>query len=78
VLAGDLAGFPNGRRLADDVVDIELQVVAGELIGSPNDVSDNVQRNDRPFMAGFPYLALAHQGFEHTHHLPASASRIVM
>ena len=54
MLAGDLAGFPNGRRLADDVVDIELQVVAGELIGSPNDVSDNVQRNDRPFMAGFP------------------------
>jgi hypothetical protein len=78
VLDGDLAGFPNGRRLADDVVDIELQVVAGELIGSPNDVSDNVQRNDRPFMAAFPYLALAHQGFEHTHHLPASASRIVM
>jgi hypothetical protein len=28
VLAGDLAGFPNGRRLTDDVVDIELQAVA--------------------------------------------------
>ena len=29
VLAGDTAGFPNGRRLADDVVDIELRVIAG-------------------------------------------------
>jgi hypothetical protein len=70
VLGGDLAGFPNGRRLADDVVDIELQVVAGELIGSPNNVSDGVQRNDEAFMSSFPYLALAHQGFEHSHHKP--------
>ena len=28
VLAGDLAGFPNGRRLADDVTDIELRAIA--------------------------------------------------
>jgi hypothetical protein len=31
VLGGDTAGFPNGRRLTDDVVDIEIQVVAGLL-----------------------------------------------
>jgi hypothetical protein len=31
VLAGDTGGFPNGRRLTDDVVDIDLQVVGGEL-----------------------------------------------
>ncbi|MGH2978086.1 MAG: DUF4331 domain-containing protein [Solirubrobacterales bacterium] len=31
VLAGDLAGYPNGRRLIDDVVDIDLRVVAGKL-----------------------------------------------
>ena len=31
VIGGDNAGFPNGRRLGDDVVDIELQVVAGFL-----------------------------------------------
>ena len=31
VLGGDLAGYPNGRRLTDDVVDIAIQVVAGEL-----------------------------------------------
>jgi hypothetical protein len=30
-LAGDAQGYPNGRRLTDDVVDIDLQVVAGEL-----------------------------------------------
>ena len=28
----DMAGFPNGRRLADDVVDIELRVIAGALL----------------------------------------------
>jgi len=70
VLGGDLAGFPNGRRLADDVVDIELQALAGELIGNPNDVSDNVNRNDVPFRAVFPYLGFAQSGFQHRHHLP--------
>jgi hypothetical protein len=29
VVGGDLAGFPNGRRLADDVVNIELKAIAG-------------------------------------------------
>lgn len=32
VLGGDVAGFPNGRRLGDDVVDIALKVVEGVLI----------------------------------------------
>lgn len=60
VLGGDLAGFPNGRRLSDDVVDIELQAVAGELVGMPNDLGDNVNMNDREFMGRFPYLATPH------------------
>jgi hypothetical protein len=34
VLGGDLAGFPDGRRLTDDVVDIEERVVGGALIGN--------------------------------------------
>jgi hypothetical protein len=34
VLGGDLAGFPNGRRPYDDVVDIELRVAAGALCGA--------------------------------------------
>jgi hypothetical protein len=35
VLGGDLCGFPNGRRLADDVVDIAMRAVAGALCGTP-------------------------------------------
>ena len=34
VLRGDLCGFPNGRRLGDDVTDIELRVVGGLLKGN--------------------------------------------
>ena len=72
VLAGDLAGFPNGRRLADDVTDIALRAVAGVLVEgfdiSPNNLlGDGVDRNDRPFGTEFPYLAEPHQGFSHRH-----------
>jgi len=42
VLGGDRNGFPNGRRLQDDVVDISLQAVGGELKGMPNDLGDGV------------------------------------
>jgi hypothetical protein len=34
VLGGDLAGFPNGRRPYDDVIDIELRVAMGALCGA--------------------------------------------
>ncbi|QZY29596.1 DUF4331 domain-containing protein [Nocardioides coralli] len=62
VLEGDAQGFPNGRRLADDVIDIALQVVEGELVGSPNDLGDGVDRNDVAFGDTFPYLALPVSG----------------
>lgn len=62
LLGGDADGFPNGRRLGDDIVDIELQVVAGALIGHPNNVGDGVNHNDEAFMNTFPYLGLAHSG----------------
>ena len=63
VLGGDLAGFPNGRRPGDDVVDIELRVAMGALI-SDSTVAPN---NTAPFTDGatisagdfdhqFPYL----------------------
>jgi hypothetical protein len=62
VIGGDANGYPNGRRLADDVIDISLQVVEGELVGSPNDLGDGVNANDMPFGTAFPYVALPHSG----------------
>ncbi|WP_413756489.1 DUF4331 domain-containing protein [Streptomyces sp. MMBL 11-3] len=62
VLDGDNAGFPNGRRLGDDVLDIALQVVEGELVGSKNDLGDAVDKNDQKFGAAFPYVALPTSG----------------
>ena len=79
VLEGDLAGFPNGRRLADDVTDIELRAIAegyGEFLAdnfglpnrSPNNqVGDGVDVNDVPFLNQFPYLATPHRGYENRH-----------
>ncbi|MFJ8335972.1 DUF4331 domain-containing protein [Streptomyces sp. NPDC094437] len=64
VLAGDLAGFPNGRRLTDDVIDISLQAVEGAAqTGKPVPAladGDKVDANDVPFGGSFPYLALPH------------------
>ena len=64
VLAGDNAGFPNGRRLEDDVVDIELQVVAGFLKGNKVPLGDGVDKNDKEFLSFFPYLANPDSGFD--------------
>ena len=49
VLAGDTAGFPNGRRLTDDVVDITLQAAVGVLGGVRSTLGDGVNVNDVPF-----------------------------
>lgn len=63
VLGGDNAGYPNGRRLADDVVDISEQAVAGFLKGKKVPLGDGVDANDVPNMAVFPYAADPHEGF---------------
>jgi hypothetical protein len=73
VLAADLAGFPNGRRLADDVTDIELRVVAGVLVDgfnkAPNNqLGDGVDANDKPFLPRFPYVAPPWNPRSHEHH----------
>ena len=75
LIGGDAAGFPNGRRPYDDVVDIELRVIAGVLVDgfnvSPNNgLSDLVQGPDLAFLPGFPYLATPHSGFDHKHDSP--------
>jgi hypothetical protein len=64
VLGGDNAGFPNGRRLTDDVVDMELQALAGATPLTPkfdkkpnNTLGDGVNANDVPFLNTFPYIA---------------------
>jgi hypothetical protein len=71
-LGGDLAGFPNGRRVGDDVVDIELRVLAGatpfngpEFNQAPNsNLGDGVNQNDVPFLTVFPYLATPRSGYD--------------
>jgi hypothetical protein len=66
VLAKDTQGFPNGRRLADDVVDIELQALAGAVrtgqLVEALAAGDGVNNNDKEFGGTFPYLALPHSG----------------
>ena len=60
----DPAGFPNGRRPGDDVVDIALRVVMGYLLppgaGKPASASlpytDGVLVEDSQFDNAFPYL----------------------
>jgi uncharacterized protein DUF4331 len=76
VLDGDLCGFPNGRRLADDIVDIELRAFAqgyGSFLHgllnlpnkSPNNLlGDGVDANDKAFLGDFPYVASPHQGYQ--------------
>jgi hypothetical protein len=62
VLGGDLQGFPNGRRLADDIIDISVQAVAGAAqTGKLVDAlaaGDAVDANNVAFLDEFPYVAL--------------------
>lgn len=69
VLAGDTAGFPNGRRLGDDVVDIAFRVMAGASPLTPSfntginaQLGDGVNVNDVPFLNTFPYVGLPRAG----------------
>ena len=65
VLAKDTQGFPNGRRLTDDVVDIELQALEGAITSGIVDAlktGDGVNANDKKFGTSFPYVALPTSG----------------
>ncbi|HEX8250952.1 MAG TPA: DUF4331 domain-containing protein [Pyrinomonadaceae bacterium] len=82
VIAGDLAGYPNGRRPGDDVTDISFRVAAGVLLpgnacaggtancnqAPNNQLGDGVNENDRPFRMSFPYLASPWSGYENPYH----------
>jgi hypothetical protein len=62
VLDGDAAGFPNGRRLADDVTDVTLRVAEGVLLpnhpAAVDGLGDAVDTNAVKFRGTFPYVAL--------------------
>ena len=69
-LAGDMAGFPNGRRPADDVVDISLRAVGGILVdakqfGTP--LGDGVNTPSAPLATTFPFLGPAYDGRDNAH-----------
>ena len=80
VLAGQFAGYPNGRRLEDDVTDIEVRALAcgyGDILegalglcnlAGNNTLGDGVDANEKAFSTSFPYLASPHQGYDHSHH----------
>jgi hypothetical protein len=76
LIGGDPAGFPNGRRVTDDVVTIELRAIAGVVFNLIDhsyvpdaaiaDVSDGLTGTsvkDGP-LAAFPYLGVPYDGYD--------------
>lgn len=82
LLGGDLAGYPNGRRVTDDVVTIALKAVAGATIplvdnsytpdAAVSAVTQAVDSNSLAFQSSFPYLADPHPGFSNPPATPPS------
>ncbi len=66
VLGGDNQGWPNGRRLGDDVIDIAEQAVGGFLKGTKLPLGDGVNSADKPYLTSFPYAADPDSGFTNT------------
>jgi hypothetical protein len=76
VLGGDNAGFPNGRRLLDDVTDIALRVVAGGVLAAPfpgfnaainGKLGDGVNVDDQAYQPQFPYIGYSPSGRDRRH-----------
>jgi hypothetical protein len=78
LLGGDIAGFPNGRRVSDNIVAIELRAVAGATIplvdptytpdGAAALLEDGTAPGPDRYQATFPYLGKPHDGY----HTPSS------
>jgi hypothetical protein len=74
LVAGDAAGFPNGRRISDDVVTIELRAIAGATIplvdpsytpdGAAGAITDGTTNTNAPLLKVFPYLGLSGGGYQ--------------
>ena len=75
-LAGDTAGFPNGRRLTDDVVDIAARAVGGILVDGTKygtRIGDGVNAPASPVSPMFPFVAPAYSGRDSAHAGPGQA-----
>jgi hypothetical protein len=75
-IAGDSAGFPNGRRPQDDVLDIALRTLGGILVdgkkfGTP--LGDGVNVSSSPLQPTFPFLGAAYSGRDSVHMGPGQA-----
>jgi hypothetical protein len=78
VLGGDVAGFPNGRRLMDDTVAIELRAIAGATYPLVNKsytpdaaaslVTDGTTFGPAQMLSTFPYVGTPYEGYNHPHH----------
>jgi len=66
VLGGDNAGWPNGRRLDDDVIDIAERAVGGALIGHPLPLGDGVDHGDVANLDAFPWEPDPQAGSDNT------------
>jgi hypothetical protein len=73
LIGGDVAGFPNGRRVTDDVVTIELRAIAGATYplvhpsytpdGAASLITEGLTPAASRFQSTFPYLGVPHDGF---------------
>jgi hypothetical protein len=76
LLGGDLAGFPNGRRVFDDVVSVELRAIAGATYplvassytpdGAAGELTDGLTPASvtNPYLTKFPYLGVPYDGYD--------------
>lgn len=72
-LAGDMAGFPNGRRPVDDVLDIAARVVGGILVDANKygtRIGDGVNTGGAPLFPAFPFVPTAYSGRDSAHSGP--------
>lgn len=75
-IAGDSAGFPNGRRPTDDVLDIALRALQG-ILANPQKfnaaLGDGVNMSSSPLQSTFPFLGPAYSGRNSVHEGPGQA-----
>jgi len=76
LVAGDPAGYPNGRRVIDDTTTVELRAIAGLTIplvdktytvdGAAKGIEDGTKNDNQPYLTSFPYLGVPNGGYQTT------------